>query len=107
MTNGEEKIIDAFKKREWQEIQSAESWRIFKIISELVEGFEKLARIGPCVSIFGSARTEPGTKFYKLAEEIAFKLTQIRLWHYYRRWTRESWKQPTLGRKEVKVVQLV
>jgi uncharacterized protein (TIGR00730 family) len=46
-------------------------------MSEFVEGFEKLARIGPCVSIFGSARTEPGTKFYKLAEEIAFKLTRL------------------------------
>jgi hypothetical protein len=77
MTNSEEKILDAFKKRDWQEIQSADSWRIFKIMSEFVEGFEKLARIGPCVSIFGSARTEPGTKFYKLSEEIAFKLTQL------------------------------
>ncbi len=77
MTNSEEKILDAFKKRDWQEIQTSDSWRIFKIMSEFVEGFEKLARIGPCVSIFGSARTEPGTKFYKLAEEIAFKLTQL------------------------------
>jgi uncharacterized protein (TIGR00730 family) len=77
MTNSEEKILDAFKKRDWQEIQSSDSWRIFKIMSEFVEGFEKLARIGPCVSIFGSARTEPGSKFYKLAEEIAFKLTQL------------------------------
>lgn len=46
-------------------------------MSEFVEGFEKLARIGPCVSIFGSARTEPGTQYYKLAEEIAFQLTQL------------------------------
>ncbi len=76
MKNNEDKIIDAFKKKDWQEIQSADSWKIFKIMSEFVEGFEKLARIGPCVSIFGSARTEPGSKFYKLAEEIAFKLTQ-------------------------------
>ncbi|MBN2480745.1 MAG: TIGR00730 family Rossman fold protein [Bacteroidales bacterium] len=77
MNNSEDKIIDAFKKRDWQEIQTSDSWRIFKIMSEFVEGFEKLARIGPCVSIFGSARTEPGTKFYKLAEEIAFKLTNF------------------------------
>ncbi len=75
MNDNEEKIIDAFKKKDWQEIQSADSWKIFKVMSELVEGFEKLARIGPCVSIFGSARTEPGTKFYRLAEEIAYKLT--------------------------------
>jgi uncharacterized protein (TIGR00730 family) len=77
MTSSEEKIIDAFKKKDWQEIQTADSWNIFKIMSEFVEGFEKLARIGPCVSIFGSARTEPGTKFYKLAEDIAYKLTQF------------------------------
>jgi len=77
MTNSEEKIIDAFKKKDWQEIQTADSWNIFKIMSEFVEGYEKLARIGPCVSIFGSARTEPGTKFYKLAEDIAYKLTQF------------------------------
>jgi uncharacterized protein (TIGR00730 family) len=43
-------------------------------MSEFVEGFEKLHRIGPCVSIFGSARTRPGTKYYKLAEEIAYML---------------------------------
>jgi len=77
MTSSEEKIIDAFKKKDWQEIQTADSWNIFKIMSEFVEGYEKLARIGPCVSIFGSARTEPGTKFYKLAEDIAYKLTQF------------------------------
>ncbi|MBN1413916.1 MAG: TIGR00730 family Rossman fold protein [Bacteroidales bacterium] len=76
MTSSEEKIIDAFKKKDWQEIQTADSWNIFKIMSEFVEGYEKLARIGPCVSIFGSARTEPGTKYYKLAEDIAYKLTQ-------------------------------
>ena len=43
MTSSEEKIIDAFKKKDWQEIQSADSWKIFKIMSEFVEGFEKLA----------------------------------------------------------------
>ena len=49
---------------------------MFKIISELVEGFEKLSRIGPCVSIFGSARTHYNDKYFRLAEDIAFKLTQ-------------------------------
>ena len=57
--SSEEKIISAFKDKEWNEIQASDSWRIFKILSEFVEGFEKLARIGPCVSIFGSARTTP------------------------------------------------
>jgi uncharacterized protein (TIGR00730 family) len=69
-------IKDAFEQKEWNEIHTMDSWRVFKIISELVEGFEKLARIGPCVSIFGSARTHFNDKHYKLAEEIAYKLTQ-------------------------------
>jgi uncharacterized protein (TIGR00730 family) len=76
MSNSEDKIKRAFKKKNWNEIKTSDSWKIFKIMSEFVEGFEKLARIGPCVSIFGSARTEPGTKYFKLAEEIAFQLTQ-------------------------------
>ena len=49
-------IKDAFEQKTWNEIHTTDSWRVFKIISELVEGFEKLARIGPCVSIFGSAQ---------------------------------------------------
>ncbi len=69
-------IKDAFDPKSWQEIHTTDSWRVFKIISELVEGFEKLARIGPCVSIFGSARTHHNDKYYKLAEDIAYKLTQ-------------------------------
>jgi uncharacterized protein (TIGR00730 family) len=75
-SSSEEKIRLAFRQKDWNEIKTADSWKIFKIMSEFVEGFEKLARIGPCVSIFGSARTEPGTKYYKLAEEIAYQLTQ-------------------------------
>jgi uncharacterized protein (TIGR00730 family) len=76
MATSEDMIKNAFKKKDWAEIQISDSWRIFKIISEFVEGFEKLARIGPCVSIFGSARTNPENKYFKLAEEIAYKLTQ-------------------------------
>ena len=66
----------SFNKKSWQEIKTEDSWQIFKIISEFVNGFEKMGRIGPCVSIFGSARTKPNHKYYKLAEEIAFDLTQ-------------------------------
>ena len=76
MNSNEEKVIKAFEEKDWNEIQAADSWRIFKIMSEFVEGFEKLARIGPCVSIFGSARTGPEKKYFKLAEDIAFQLTQ-------------------------------
>ncbi|HOO99200.1 MAG TPA: TIGR00730 family Rossman fold protein, partial [Bacteroidales bacterium] len=67
---------EAFLEKTWNEIHTTDSWRVFKILSELVEGFEKLSRIGPCVSIFGSARTHHNDKYYRLAEEIAFELTQ-------------------------------
>jgi uncharacterized protein (TIGR00730 family) len=69
-------IKDAFEQKSWNEIHTTDSWRVFKIISELVEGYEKLARIGPCVSIFGSARTSFNNRYYILAEDIAYKLTQ-------------------------------
>ncbi len=62
--------------KNWSEIKSNDSWAIFKIMSEFVNGYEKLAKIGPCVSIFGSARTKSDHPQYKLAQEIAFKLTQ-------------------------------
>jgi uncharacterized protein (TIGR00730 family) len=71
----EEKIRRAFSEKDWNEIKTENSWQIFKIVSEFVEGFEKLSKIGPCVSIFGSARTQPEDKDYLLAEEIAYKLT--------------------------------
>ena len=77
MTNQEEdKIRKAFAAKDWNDIKAADSWQIFKIMSEFVEGFEKMSRIGPCVSIFGSARTKNTNPYYKLAEEIAFKLTR-------------------------------
>ncbi|MBI4930691.1 MAG: TIGR00730 family Rossman fold protein [Bacteroidetes bacterium] len=74
--NHEERIRKALATKDWNDIKATDSWQIFKIMSEFVEGFEKMARIGPCVSVFGSARTKPGTKYYKLAEEISFKLTR-------------------------------
>jgi len=77
MTNQEEdKIRKAFAAKDWNDIKASDSWQIFKIMSEFVEGFEKMSRIGPCVSIFGSARTKETNHYYKLAEEIAFKLTR-------------------------------
>src|SRR5882672_12104152 len=72
----EHRIRQAFKDKNWSEIKSSDSWVIFKVMSEFVEGFEKLAKIGPCVTIFGSARTKPTHPYYKTAEEIAFKLVQ-------------------------------
>lgn len=72
----EQRIRQAFQDKDWNEIKSSDSWVIFKVMSEFVEGFEKLAKIGPCVSIFGSARTKPEHPFYKMAEEIAAKLVR-------------------------------
>ena len=59
-----------------EDIKLSESWRLFKILGEFVEGVEKLHDLGPAVSIFGSARVEPGHKYYALAVEIAKKLAE-------------------------------
>ena len=65
------RIKQAFRDRNWNEIKSHDSWAVFKIMAEFVEGFEKLAKIGPCVTIFGSARTQNNHPYYKMTEEIA------------------------------------
>jgi uncharacterized protein (TIGR00730 family) len=70
----EERIKKAFQKKDWPEIKVSDSWATFKIMAEFVEGFEKMSKIGPCVSIFGSARTKADNPYYLLAEEIAKKL---------------------------------
>ena len=71
----EESEKSNFLFKDWNNIKTQDSWEIFKIISEFVEGFERLSKIGPCVSIFGSARTKPENKYYKIAEELAYQLT--------------------------------
>ena len=76
MAREDRKIRDKLKQKTWNEIKTNDSWAIFKIMAEFVEGYEKLSKIGPCVSIFGSARTKPGHKYYQQAEEVAYKLTQ-------------------------------
>ncbi|HEY1009360.1 MAG: TIGR00730 family Rossman fold protein [Daejeonella sp.] len=72
----DDKIRSAFENKNWQEIKVTDSWQIFKIMAEFVDGFEKLAKIGPCVSIFGSARTSTENHYYKLAEDCARLLTE-------------------------------
>ena len=72
----DELIRRAFKDKDWNEIKSSDSWAIFKIMGEFVNGFETLAKIGPCVSIFGSARTPQYHKYYKVAQEIAELLVE-------------------------------
>ena len=70
------KLKESIQPKTWSETISYDTWEIFKVISEMVEGFEKLSRIGPCVSIFGSARIKDGHPYYKLAEEIAYLMTK-------------------------------
>lgn len=62
--------------KSWNEIKTNDSWAIFKIMSEFVSGYEHLSRIGPCVSVFGSARTKPNTKYYDLTERISRKIVE-------------------------------
>ena len=74
--NDDHRIQEKFKQKTWNEIRSNDSWAIFKIMSEFVNGYESMGRIGPCVSIFGSARTKPEDKYYLLAEKIAYKISK-------------------------------
>lgn len=74
--NEEDKIREALHQKDWTEVKSADSWQIFKIMAEFVEGYEKLAIIGPCVTIFGSARTNPNHPYYKLAQDTAYKMAK-------------------------------
>ncbi len=60
----------------WQGLKGESSWRIFKIMSEFVDGFETMNQIGPCISIFGSARTKPDDKYYQLAVDLAKALVE-------------------------------
>lgn len=73
----EERIRRAFREKDWNEIKSTDSWVIFKVMAEMVEGFEKLAKIGPCVSIFGSARTKEHHEYYRMAEDIGAELVEL------------------------------
>jgi len=57
--------------KNWSEIKSNDSWALFKIMSEFVEGYETLSAIGPCISIFGSARTKENDPNYQLTVDIA------------------------------------
>ncbi len=59
---------------EINELAKEESWRMFRIIGELVEGFDRLSGVEPAVSIYGSARVKPGEELYRKTEEIARRL---------------------------------
>ena len=59
------------KNKSWNTTKTNDSWSLFKIMGEFVHGYEKMDSIGPCISIFGSARTQPDHPFYKLATSVA------------------------------------
>ena len=73
----ETRLKESFRQKTWDETITKDSWMVFKVMAELVEGYEKLAKIGPCVSIFGSARLKPEDKYYQMAVEIAAKVTAL------------------------------
>ncbi|MCB0553108.1 MAG: TIGR00730 family Rossman fold protein, partial [Phaeodactylibacter sp.] len=73
----QENNIPKHQMKSWgRQVKGENSWTMFKVISELVEGFESLNEMGPCVSIFGSARTQPDNPYYKKAVDIARLLTE-------------------------------
>ena len=76
LENEDFKIHEKLKQKTWNEIRTNDSWAIFKIMSEFVNGFERMGKIGPCVSIFGSARTKPEDPIYLLSEQIAYKISK-------------------------------
>lgn len=63
-------------EKAWTEMKSSNSWLLFKIMGEFVNGFEQMGLVGPCVSIFGSARTKPDDPYYERTVEIAEKIVQ-------------------------------
>ena len=65
----------SYSTKDWNEIKSNDSWALFKIMGEFVEGYDRMAKIGPCVSIFGSARTPEQSETFALTSEIAKKLS--------------------------------
>ncbi|MGM5630937.1 TIGR00730 family Rossman fold protein [Apibacter raozihei] len=79
MDNSEDNqlITHKFKQKNWNEIKTKNSWMLFKIMAEFTNGFETMTKIGPCVSIFGSARSLPENPYYQMAEDISYKLTKL------------------------------
>ncbi|REC57501.1 TIGR00730 family Rossman fold protein [Chryseobacterium piscium] len=73
----ESKLHNSLREKTWDETITKDSWMVFKVMAEFVDGYEKMSRIGPCVSIFGSARLKPESKYYEMAVEIAEKITKI------------------------------
>jgi uncharacterized protein (TIGR00730 family) len=73
----DQKVQRSFTEKTWDETITKDSWMVFKIMSEFVAGYEIMAKIGPCVSIFGSARLKPENEYYQMTVDIAEKITEI------------------------------
>lgn len=65
-----------YKEKAWTPLNASNSWAVFRIMSEFVTAYETMNRIGPCISIFGSARTLPDNENYKMAVEVAGRLVE-------------------------------
>ncbi|WP_417428222.1 TIGR00730 family Rossman fold protein [Halpernia sp.] len=73
----DKRLKESFRQKTWDETVTKDSWMVFKVMAEFVDGYEKMAKIGPCVSIFGSARLKNDDKYYLMATEIAKKITEL------------------------------
>ncbi len=73
-----EKIVESKehgkRMKQWSKIKGENAWTMFKVIAEFVDSFEVMNKIGPCVSIFGSARTKPDHPYYKMAVDVAKRM---------------------------------
>lgn len=77
--NGVDQSMSTRRTKEWNsvhEMKASNSWTVFKVIAEFVDGYERLNKIDPCVSIFGSARTKPENPHYQLAQRVAGLLVE-------------------------------
>ena len=69
--------MSKIQMKNWNEIRTNDSWSLFKVMSEFVNGYEKLSSIGPCISIFGSARTKSNHPIFILTTEIAKAVSKL------------------------------
>lgn len=73
----DKRLQESFRQKTWDETITKDSWMVFKVMAEFVDGYEKMSKIGPCVSVFGSARLKPEDKYYQIAVDIARKITEL------------------------------
>ncbi|MBT3253494.1 MAG: TIGR00730 family Rossman fold protein [Candidatus Marinimicrobia bacterium] len=74
--NVDKRVIRKFEKKTWSEVKSKNSWQVFRIMAEFVEGFDALTQVGPSVTVFGSARTKPDDPYYEIAHQLGTFLAQ-------------------------------